>query len=567
MKNLSEILESTDKHSEKAEQLKELITHNVKKTRTLLNKTNLSNDEKVELEDISKETQLILQTNLFKHIEVSFVKLVREVLHNTSTLTLQELFFYEPDARSNKAKSNFRYNSNDAVVYQHNKVVGKFAVGSDPIINGMINDVASHENPNILKIKKLSENADNGFLYDASITDDYTLSFQFKLNRFPSKVYTQLAKKNPAANPAYSKRITSRRTDILSLNYSQDGLHRIEIGAMAPNVNRSNVPVYDNQYAPYSICASISVGNPWKYSVYTDYKFELGEIQYLTLKIKKVPDVGEQYIIDFENAFNAFNAFNSSQEIHDETFEYDNRLWGVTSAAKEIANLRRSLGNTWGGPSRYTISLTVNGVSEDIGNYYGKVWSSQATQDKKQHYTIASGPGFMPRDYKEETRWELSVKNSNIAWEDLLNFFEARGFNSTINTKDGYPAGDDVIITSDISSKNYDDCLIVMDDWNKNTKNSHDRFTLTPYTWRSKSPRKHSKERNAMLPGINLNTLYSVTSAPGNINNTNRTKDGQLLAVAKVVEFKRIYNKYNYKMNNGIDIGAIRINAAVNNAK
>ena len=550
MKNLSEILESTDKHSEKTEQLKELIAQNVKKTRTLLKKSVLSHDEEVELEDISEETKKIIETRLFRTIEKPFVKLVQEVLHETSTLALQELFFYEPDARYNKAETNFAHNSNDAVVYQHNKVVGKFAVGSDPIINGIINDVASHENPNILKIKKLSDNSDNGLLYDTSIADDYTLSFQFKLNRFPSKVYTQVIEDNPAPNPIYTKRLTSRRTDILALNYTQDGLHRIEIGAMAPSVYRNGEPVYDNKYAPYSICASISVGQSWKYSVYTDYKFELGEIQYLTLKIKKVPDVGEQYIIDFENAFN------SAQENGSSTFTYNNRMWGQGSANKEILNLRKSLGNPWGGPSRYTISLTVNGVSEDIGNYYGKVWSSQATQDKKKHYTIASGPGFMPRDYEEETRWELSVKNAGIKWNELLDFFSKSNIGSTINTKDGYPKNEDVIITSSISSKNYNDCLKAMQDWNKNNT---DRFTLTPYIWQSKSPRKHSKERNAMLPSINLNTLYSVTSAPGNIN------WGRMVTNSN--KFERIYTKYNYKTNNGIEIGAIRINAILNSGE
>ena len=550
MKNLSEILESTVKHSEKAEQLKELIAQNVKKTRILLKKTVLSPDEEAELEDISEETKKILETRLFRTIEKPFAKLAHEVLHETSTLALQELFFYEPDARSNKAETNFAHNSNDAVVYQHNKIVGKFAVGSDPVINGIINDVASHENPNILKIKKLSDNSDNGLLYDTSIADDYTLSLQFKLNRFPSKVYTQVIEDNPAPNPIYTKRLTSRRTDILALNYTQDGLHRIEIGAMAPSVNKSGEPVYDNKYAPYSICASISVGQSWKYSVYTDYKFELGEIQYLTLKIKKVPDVGEQYIIDFENAFNL------AKENESSTFVYDNREWGPRSAAKEIFNLRRSLGNTWGGPSRYTISLTVNGVSEDIGNYYGKVWSSQAARDKKQHYTIASGPGFMPRDYEEETRWELSVKNAGIKWNELLDFFSKSNIGSTINTKDGYPKNEDVIITSSISNKNYDECITAMQDWNK--KNT-DRFTLTPYTWKSKSPRKHSKERNAMLPSINLNTLCSITSAPGNIN------WGRIVTNSN--KFERIYTKYNYKTNNGIEIGAIRINAILNSGK
>lgn len=550
MKNLSEILRSSDDKAEKTKQLTELIAHNTKKSRELLKKKEISSDESRELEFIAKETTKILETSLFKTIEKPFVKLAQEVVHNTSTLLSQELFFYEPDVRFNKTETNFAHNSNDGVVYQHNKVVGKFAAGSNPLINGMINDVASHENPNILKIKKLSDNSDTGLLYDTSIADDYTLSFQFKLNRFPSKVYTQVIEDNPASNPIYTKRLTSRRTDILALNYTPEGLHRIEIGAMAPSVYRNGEPVYDNKYAPYSICASISVGQSWKYSVYTDYKFELGEIQYLTLKIKKAPDVGEQYIIDFENAFN------SAKENGSSTFAYDNREWGQTSAAKEIFNLRRSLGNPWGGPSRYTISLTVNGVSEDIGNYYGKVWSSQATQDKKQHYTIASGPGFMPRDYEEETRWELSVKNSNIAWDELLGFFAARKFRPTINTKDSYPTNEDVIITSSINSKNYDECIKAMQEWNK--KNT-DRFTLTPYTWQSKSQRKHSKERNAMLPSINLNTLYSVTSAPGNIN------WGRM--VTNSDKFERIYTKYNYKMNNGIDIGAIRINAILNSGK
>jgi hypothetical protein len=386
------------------------------------------------------------------------------------------------------------------------------------------------------------------------IADEYTVSAQFRLNRFPSKVFSQEIKdSNDMPLKILTERITTRRTDILSLNYSDNGSARIEFGAMAPHVRRNDTAVYDNKYAPYSICASISAGD-CKYTVYTDYKFAFKETQYVTLKIKKIPAVSEQYIKDFIKAQQEF--VNNVADPSVETFQYDGKTWGVTSSAKEITFHQASLYSSYGDYARYAVSLSVNGITEEIGGFYGKCWGSNAGKDgKRTHDMIASGPGFMPKEYREEIQYSLSIKNAGVKWDEFLTHFE-KTFSHTLNTKkNGYPKSEDVIILSGIKESALGNINFIMSEWN-NKQVRPIRYTLTPYTWQSKSPIKHKVEQIPTFVRFDFSTLYSITSAPGNIN-------WAPSVLSDVEKYRRIYNKYNYKMNNGIDIGAIRVYAQI----
>jgi hypothetical protein len=553
MVNLSYILRSSDSHTKKAEQLKELIAYNTKKSRELLKKDELTRDEYRELEFIAKETSQILKTSLFKTIEKPFVKLVQEVDHNTKSLGLVELFSYDPTKKIEKEKGNYATVTNETVVCQQNKAA-EFIIGSDPITVGLINDTAHYENPHVLKIKKTGLNYGLGVLHTAKIVDEYTVSAQFKLNRFPSKVYTQDIAKKGEAPKFLTKRLTSRRTDILALNYSTDGLSRIEFGAMAPNVRHGDISVYNNTYVPYSICASISTQGG-KYTVYTDYKFDFKETQFVTLKITKVPSTSEQYINDFITAREDF--INSGADFAIETFQYpkDGKRWGNKSSEIEIKFLQASLYSSFGDYARYTVSLSVNGVNEEIGGFYGKSWGSKAGRaGKKVHDMIASGPGFMPKEYREETRYSLSIKNAGIDWNGFLNHFQ-KTFTHTLNIEqNGDPITEDVIILSNINVNELNSVQNVMREWN-DMSGASIRYTLTPYVWQSKSPVKHAVEQTPTFTRFDVTALHTITSAPGIINWSKNFADHE--------KYKRIYNRYNYRMNNGIDIGAIRIHAQI----
>jgi hypothetical protein len=555
MSNLSYILQSEDHKNEKTRQLKKLIAQNAKTTKELNKKSELTSDEKRKLYEIAAESKKILETSLVKSVEIAYVKQVQEVIHNTKSVGLTELFFYDPTIKIEKETGNYVTVTNETVVYQQNKAAAKFITGTDPTTVGLINDAAYHENPHVLKIKKQGLNYKGGLLHDEKIADEYTVSAQFKLNRFPSKVYSQeinIGKDGPPK--IHTKRLTTRRTDILSLNYSDNGLVRIEIGAMAPHVRRNATAVYDNKYAPYSICASISTGGG-KYTVYTDYKFEFKETQYVTLKIKKVSPVTEQYINDFITTQQNF--INSGADPSVETFQYGGKTWGVTSSAKEIAFHQASLHSSYGDYGRYTVSLSINGVTEEIGGFYGKGWGSKAGRTSKSRDMIASGPGFMPKEYREETRYSLNIKNAGVDWDGFLKHFEKNLSHTLGINKNGYPTTEDVVILSDIDDNMLAIVSNTMQEWNSN--NIVIGYTLTPYVWQSKLPIKHAIEQTPTFTRFDFTTLHSITSAPGIINWARTWSD--------LEKYKRIYNKYNYRMNNGIDIGAIRIHAQIQTEK
>ena len=546
MKDLIFILDSDDSKERKAEMLKFLITKNSKTTKELLKKSELTKEDSALLSDIVDESKKILTTNIINRVELPYVKQIQEILHNTENLKLFTLFSYEPTSAIEKEAGNYSVKLNDTIFTHQNKINGKFVTGTTDTRLGIIDDLVNTDKENILKIKKFGVNIDDDFLYSGNVEDEYTLSAQFKLNRFPSKVHTQVMDKNGNGS-IYTKRLTSRRTDILSFNYNSEHAEKIEIGAMAPFALKNDLPIYDNKFSPYSICVSISSGVN-KYSVYTDYKFELGEIQYLTLKIKKSPNFDQQYIDDFQYALDEH--INSGTKM--DTFLYDGKYWGIKKANMEIAGLNNTLGNGFGNRTRYIITLNVNGVQENIGKYNGKCWSTEKSVDGRKRNMIASGPGFMPRIYKEETKYKLVVINSdNIDWRDFLSTVSSNFMKPTIIIGDKmtkFP--EEVTIISGIDKREIDACDNFFSMYRDST-GYNISYRLEPYLKQSPKPIRNSDVQTVIFKELGLNNLKSVTSSPGNI------------AFTKVIDdfdrYDRIYNRYSHKMNNGIDIGAIKI--------
>ena len=544
MKDLIFILDSDDSKERKAEMLKALIIKNSKTAKELLKKSELTKEDSALLSDIVDESKKILTTNIINRVELPYVKQIQEILHSTSNLTLSTLFSYEPTQVIEKETGNYSVKLNDTIFIQQNKINGKFVTGTTDTRLGIIDDLVNTDKENILKIKKFGVNVDDNLLYSEKVEDEYTLSAQFKLNRFPSKVHTQVMDVN-TDGLIYTKRLTSRRTDILSFNYNSENGEKIEIGAMAPFAVKNDLPLYDNIFSPYSICVSISSGVN-KYSVYTDYKFELGEIQYLTLKIKKSPNFDQQYIDDFQYALNEH--INSATKM--DTFLYDGKYWGIKKANMEISGLNNTLGNGFGNRTRYIITLNVNGVQENVGKYNGKCWGNGKSADAKKKNMIASGPGFMPRVYKEETKYKLVIINSdNIDWNDFLNSISSNFMKPTINM-DRRKLPNEVTIISGITKRDIDSCDAFFSAY-IGSVGYNISYRLEPYLNQSPKPIRNSNEQTVIFKVLSLNDLKSVTSSPGNISFTEVIKDFD--------RYDRIYNRYNHKMNNGIEIGAIKI--------
>jgi hypothetical protein len=160
----------------------------------------------------------------------------------------------------------------------------------------------------------------------------------------------------------------------------------------------------------------------------------------------------------------------------------------------------------------------------------------------------------MPKEYREETRYSLSIKNAGIDWNGFLNHFQ-KTFTHTLNIEqNGDPITEDVIILSNINVNELNSVQNVMREWN-DMSGASIRYTLTPYVWQSKSPVKHAVEQTPTFTRFDVTALHTITSAPGIINWSKNFADHE--------KYKRIYNRYNYRMNNGIDIGAIRIHAQI----
>ena len=545
MKDLIFILDSDDSKERKAEMLKSLIIKNSKTTKELLKKSELTKEDSALLSDIVDESKKILTTNIINRVELPYVKQIQEILHNTENLKLFTLFSYEPTSAIEKEAGNYSVKLNDTIFTHQNKINGKFVTGTTDTRLGIIDDLVNTDKENILKIKKFGVNVDDDFLYSGNVEDEYTLSAQFKLNRFPSKVHTQVMDKNGNGS-IYTKRLTSRRTDILSFNYNSEHAEKIEIGAMAPFALKNDLPIYDNKFSPYSICVSISSGVN-KYSVYTDYKFELGEIQYLTLKIKKSPNFDQQYIDDFQLALD--DHINSGSKM--DTFLYADRYWSAGQAGMEIKGLLNTLGNGFGDRSKYIITLSINGVQESIGRYNGKCWSTEKSVEGRKRNMIASGPGFMPRIYREETKYKLVVINSdNINWNDFLSTIASNFMKPTIKMDNNIKLPAEVTITSEITKNEIDACNAFFSGYSGSTGYSIS-YRLEPYLKQSPKPIRNSAEQTVIFKVLSLNNLKSITSSPGNLAFPVVIKDFD--------RYDRIYNRYSHKMNNGIEIGSIKI--------
>ena len=236
-----------------------------------------------------------------------------------------------------------------------NNVKGNMAVGTSTQSFGITDDLLNYTGQPTLRIQSMAGLLidSSAPLYSSAIEDRYSVSFIFKLNRFPSKLHK---------NQNNFRQITTRRTDLLSFNYEGDS--RIEFGAMAPftyykgrNKN-SIIRTFEGNYNQFSIAANIVGPKGGSKSFYTDYKFELGKEYQVKLVIVK-------------------------------TNESDN--------------------NEFGSIDNYFVYMYVNNVLESIAMTDCKVWGqkgnfykrNQGNMLKRKHFDkefnlIATQPNFLP---------------------------------------------------------------------------------------------------------------------------------------------------------------------------
>lgn len=301
----------------------------------IIKKDNISEEDQGKLNNIySVVTKIGDQTKVIKELATaSIIKLDR--MANVFKSSQHIFSFNSKDSFTPYRGVSNTYSGNEG----KNLIIKNFSsgVGVSKLTYGIVDDVTNFINSPIISIERQKGSKNNGgFIHQLDIKSEYRVSFEFTLNRFPSKTYQN-------SNNKYSmKQLTSRRTDLITFEYETEGNtpNVIEFGAMAPfglffdseykfgfgkemeipkapkkdvkiTTLRDLIPQlsyepYKNNYSPFSIGASINCGNNYRVSISTDYKFELGKSYIVTLIINNLGGVnfGDEQDYDFRMEVN-----------------------------------------------------------------------------------------------------------------------------------------------------------------------------------------------------------------------------------------------------------------------
>jgi hypothetical protein len=436
--------------------LKNLIKNNSITLNRIEKKEVISTEDQKVIDSIKTKTvEILTKTHAIKNLPVDVINDLNDVKFRVIN-DHSVAFSYTPTENQEGSQlKNYTTISEDLLIAKHDQVVGGKAIGATKKTLGIIDDLSQYDGkPTIFLGKSKSGNSEifDGTLHDIKIDDEYKISFDFRLNRFPSKVYQDTKKYEYSNNNAMiARRYTSRRSDLMTFNYGEEGTQNtIKFGAMAPyliNSNGSNV--FDNCYDDFSIAACINYNKNQKISVFTDYKFKLGETYNVMLKIKLIT---KDYLKGLMESVADFKALNGVVRIPKETFIYDdleyneefaqnqikrwsqilqasdrkystyaknldviksryedallngqesfigldgNNSYSLESGRKKIMWINEFLNNqnAFGGRAPYDISITVNGKREDIDITDNKVWGASA-KSQKMLGNLPSGPGF-----------------------------------------------------------------------------------------------------------------------------------------------------------------------------
>ena len=527
-----------------------LITNGSTNVKTLIKQVEVSDDEVNSANIASDDFKKIANSRIFKQLSPIFASMMIETIHSTSVIRATELFSYVPANLSIAETCHYSKKDGQILVVHQNGFKSGMVAGSNFLTLGMSDDVAAYRNDNTYRIEKRLGDFSVGSLYKTSIADNYTVTTRFKINRFPAKVHTNLQplQSNGEFN-LISKQYGSRRSDVISFNYEGEN-NSIEFGAMAPWLYKDGVSVYKGEYEPYSICASIYMKGQ-KYSVYTDYKFNLGETNIVSLNISKVPSLAYNEYLDYAKSFDAaytayINSLGGKGKYGDAAesmgFTFNDKVYGSLSGLRYLNYLNRTVNNGgfyFGGLGKYQISLVVNGFNEPIAEFWGKCWNNDMI-DSKRNNMIASSPGFMPRRIETVKSYKLYVTcTENFKWSDVETPFMNYGIRWTFNSSAAI-GGKEYTIASKLNEGEKDYLIREYAD-----KGFLFRFVLESSV--TKPCVESSLVKTPILNNFNFDTLNSISTPPG---------DKKVNSLPNPVQ---IYKRYNYRMNNGIDYGAINI--------
>jgi len=211
-------------------------------------------------------------------------------------------------------------NSNSGIFGKHARVNSNKAIGENVKLLGIIDDTHKYTGESNLSIYNTVPGLpeiQSGNLHELlDINDEYSVTFEFRMNRFPSKTHQDTGDRHAYNNSlaTVTKKYTTRRSDIIEFNYraTSEAGNKIEFGAIAPYIQLDNKKreeakekstksknrrrSYDNVYSPFAIAACLTHDGNKKTSIYTDYKFELEKWYTVTLNIKRNAELTTEYL-------------------------------------------------------------------------------------------------------------------------------------------------------------------------------------------------------------------------------------------------------------------------------
>lgn len=378
------------------------------------------------------------------------------LLNNTKLLLNNNIntFTYTPYITTNDFLTK---NGNYVISKISNTVVDNMAIGISSK-SSVVDDVLSYNEESTLSISQSKQelpDVSTGLLNEINdIDDQYTISFEMRLNNFPSKIHQAKPNKYDSS-PKITKKYTSRRSDIISFNYDTENVNnKIEFGAMAPFGIKTDtfnkIRLYDNNFDNFSIAACLTYDDNKKLSIYTDYKFKLGQTYNIKLSIRRITDqyyddlkrsieasktnfvtfdgmkmtskeaqkkkgeisktndelgrfinIRQNYFIKFDERKHEIDNRNLNGE-KISNFRFGGKYYQYDSSENKkavldiISNIKKYNDNinTFGNPATYDIKLEINGFLEDVSTYDGKVWGNKAKKQKEKR-SIATQPGFI----------------------------------------------------------------------------------------------------------------------------------------------------------------------------
>ena len=466
------------------QQIIDSISGSIRNNNIILNKL-LSRSVKTD-QDISTIKEIETSTNNISTLIIKDLPAnVTTLLDNTKLLLNNNLnnFSYTPYLKSENITDEAVSSSNSGnyviskIPY---KVVNSMVIGKSSTTFYIVDHVTNYNGESTLSISKSEQGlpgVSTGLLSEITdIDDEYTVSFEMRLNHFPSKIHQAKPNKYDS-NPIVTKKYTSRRSDIISFNYDTENVNnKIEFGAMAPFAIESNnfqdIRLYENKFDDFSIATCLTYDDNRKLSLYTDYKFKLGETYNVKLSIRRITnqyiddlsreinntkEVGSNFVtfdgikmppevaqkrneelksskerlrILSEHRNNYFSNFTESKNEIDqkilsgtnvEYFNYSNKSYkyitdedkqSVQDAITEIEKYNSNI-DTFGNPAIYDIKLSINGIVENIATYEGKVWGDAAKKQKRKGL-LATQPGFKPVIEPRMAKVRYSLNNQYI---------------------------------------------------------------------------------------------------------------------------------------------------------